>query len=50
MKKWSNPEMMELNLSDTEGFARNGDKEDGYWNSIDNTWGFVTYSGPCGTA
>ena len=48
MREWNKPEMKELNLSNTEGFAFNGTVVDGHWESKDGSVRFDTYSGPCG--
>ncbi|MHB8128938.1 MAG: hypothetical protein ACYDEX_08065 [Mobilitalea sp.] len=45
MKEWNKPEMKELNVSNTEGFARSGDTVDGHWESLDGTVRFDTYTG-----
>lgn len=45
MKKWNNPEINELNLSNTEGMALEGDWQDGVWYSRKNPdVGIPTYS------
>lgn len=46
MKKWNNPEIMELSLKDTEHIALHGTNTDGTYLSDDGTITYPTYSGP----